>query len=240
MPVFQLTDDLLFPPPELARDDGLLAVGGDLSEERLLLAYSLGIFPWFAEGDPILWWAPDPRLVLFPADLKISKRLARTIRQNKFTVTMDTAFSAVINNCAHIRIKNGEETWITEDMKEAYCKLHELGYAHSVECWQDNTLVGGIYGIALGAAFFGESMFSKVTDSSKVALVFLAQQLTAWNFDFIDCQVRTKHLVRLGAKEITGESFYALLKKSIDKPGRLNKWQQPPYAHNNTITQIRP
>lgn len=225
MPVFQLTDDLLFPPPQLARADGLLALGGDLSEDRLLLAYSMGIFPWFSEGDPILWWAPDPRLVLFPHDLKVSRRLQRTLRQHKFQITLDTAFREVIESCAHIRIARGEETWITEDMKDAYCILHEHGYAHSVEAWREGKLAGGVYGVAIGSAFFGESMFSKVADSSKVAFVHLVNQLQKWNFDFVDCQIRTEHLVRLGAQEIPGEDFYILLKKSVNKPGFVGTWR---------------
>lgn len=225
MPVFQLTEELLFPPPQLARHDGLLAIGGDLSTERLLLAYSMGIFPWFAEGDPILWWAPDPRLILYPNELKVSKRLARTIRQNKFSITMDTCFGDVIKACAHIRLKQGEDTWITQGMIESYCRLHDLGYAHSVECWLNKKLVGGIYGIALGKAFFGESMFSKVSDSSKVALAYLVRYLLDNHFDFIDCQVRTDHLVRLGAREIPGEEFYIMLKKSIEKISLPGKWE---------------
>lgn len=224
MPVFQLDESFIFPPPQLAREDGLLAVGGDLSPTRLLVAYRMGIFPWYSEGEPILWWAPSPRLVLFPAELKVSRRLARTIRQNRFHVTLDEAFLDVISACARIRRENGEGTWIDHDMIDAYCSLHELGYAHSVECWRHGELAGGLYGLALGATFFGESMFSRIADSSKVALAFLARKLSAWDFDMIDCQIRTEHLMRLGAKEVPGPSFYDLLRKSVIKPDRRGKW----------------
>jgi len=224
VPVFQLSDDLIFPPPQLARQDGLLAVGGDLSLERLLLAYRIGIFPWFSVGDPILWWAPDPRLVLFPAELRISRRLTRTIRQNRFTVTFDTDFPAVIRHCAHVRLQKGEETWITGEMIKAYCRLHEAGYAHSVETWLDGKLAGGMYGVSLGGVFFGESMFSKVTDSSKVALVTLVQHIASLNFDMLDCQVRTEHLISMGAREIPAAKFYDLLRQSLAKPDRKGRW----------------
>ena len=204
MPVFRLTDELLFPPPDLARDDGLLAVGGDLSPERLLLAYSQGIFPWYSEGEPILWWSPTPRLILIPNEFHCSKRLARQIRQGLYRTSLDTAFREVINHCAGIRREHDNGTWIVPEMIEAYCRLHELGFAHSVECWQGNQLVGGLYGISLGGAFFGESMFSLAPNSSKIALATLCRKLARWDFDFIDCQMKTSHLQRLGAKEING------------------------------------
>ncbi|MBU0483086.1 MAG: leucyl/phenylalanyl-tRNA--protein transferase [Proteobacteria bacterium] len=211
MPVFQLEETLLFPPPQLARDDGLLAVGGDLSVERLLLAYSQGIFPWYSPGEPILWWAPDPRLVLFPDELKVSKRLARSIRQNKFQTTFNRSFREVITACSEIRAAGREGTWIDQEMITAYCRLHDLGHAHSVESWQDDKLVGGLYGVSIGKIFFGESMFSRVTDSSKVALAALVNKLESWGFTCIDCQVNTPHLISLGAREIPGEEFYHLL-----------------------------
>lgn len=224
MPVFQLTDALIFPPPHLAREDGLLAVGGDLSEPRLLLAYQMGIFPWYSPGEPILWWAPDPRLVIIPEEFKIPKRLARKIKQNMFHVTMDQAFSQVIETCAQIPRKQGKGTWIDKDMIEAYTKLHTLGYAHSVECWQENKLVGGLYGVSLGTTFFGESMFSHATDSSKVALAYLIEHLIEWNFEMIDCQITTEHLMKLGAKQLPASEFYELLEKSVTQPTRQGPW----------------
>jgi leucyl/phenylalanyl-tRNA--protein transferase len=225
MPIFRLEEELIFPPPHLASDDGLLAVGGDLSPERLLLAYSMGIFPWFSKGDPLLWWSPSPRLILELHELKISKRLQRTLRQNTFEVTMDTAFVQVITHCAHVPRRHQHDTWITPEMITAYTQLHDLGYAHSVECWQDGKITGGLYGIALGGVFFGESMFSAVADSSKVALVRLTEKLIKWDFDFIDCQIKNDHLLRLGAKEIAGEIFRARLAESIHLPGKYGKWK---------------
>ena len=224
MPVFQLSDNLLFPPPALAREDGLLAVGGDLSVPRLLLAYQHGIFPWYSPGEPILWWSPNPRLVLFPEEFHLAKRLARTIRQQIFHVTFDTDFRRIIRACAETRRKEGEGTWLNEKMIEAYCKLHSLGYAHSVECWQEGELAGGLYGVSLGAVFFGESMFSLVPDSSKVALAGLVDRLKRWDFELIDCQVGTGHLQRLGAREISGEEFSHRLGQAVARPSRLGSW----------------
>jgi len=227
MPVFQLSDSLLFPPPALAREDGLLAVGGDLSVPRLLLAYQHGIFPWYSPGEPILWWSPNPRLVLFPEEFHLSKRLGRTIRQQVFSITFDTDFSGVINQCANLRLDDGEGTWLDEAMIRAYCKLHELGHAHSVECWREGKLAGGLYGVSLGAVFFGESMFSLVRDSSKVALAGLVERLKGWDFELIDCQVGTGHLQRLGAREIPGEEFSARLAQAVAKPSRQGRWSNP-------------
>ena len=224
MPVFQLSDSLLFPPPALAREDGLLAVGGDLSVARLLLAYQDGIFPWYSPGEPILWWSPNPRLVLFPEEFHLSKRLGRTIRQQIFTLTFDTDFSGVINQCARLRLEEGDGTWLSAEMVEAYQKLHDLGHAHSVECWQEGKLVGGLYGVSLGAVFFGESMFSLVRDSSKVALAGLVDRLKGWDFELIDCQVGTGHLQRLGAREIPGEEFSHRLARAVARPSRQGKW----------------
>lgn len=224
MPVFQLSDSLLFPPPALAREDGLLAMGGDLSVPRLLLAYQHGIFPWYSPGEPILWWSPNPRLVLFPAEFHLAKRLARTIRQQVFSLTFDTAFAQVIRACGQTRRKEGQGTWLDEDMIRAYCALHDQGYAHSVECWQNGELVGGLYGVALGAAFFGESMFSLVPDSSKVALAGLVERLKGWDFELIDCQVGTGHLQRLGAREISGAEFSTRLAQAVARPSRLGSW----------------
>jgi len=226
MPVFQLDESISFPPPQMAREDGLLAVGGDLSPERLLLAYNLGIFPWYSPGDPILWWSPDPRLVLFPDDFHLSKSLVKTIRQREFTTTFDTSFAEVIRNCANTRRNKEEETWIDEEMIEAYCKLHELGYAHSVESWQGGELKGGLYGVSLGSVFFGESMFSLAPNSSKVAMAALVERLVNWEFDMIDCQVGTAHLKSLGAEEISGDEFWERLALSVDKPTLVGKWSE--------------
>ena len=224
MPVFQLSDSLLFPPPALAREDGLLAVGGDLSVPRLLLAYQHGIFPWYSPGEPILWWSPDPRLVLFPAEFHLAKRLARTIRQQVFRLSFDTNFAQVIRACSQTRRKDGLGTWLDEEMIGAYCALHEQGYAHSVECWQNGALVGGLYGVALGTVFFGESMFSLAPDSSKVALAGLVERLKGWDFALIDCQVGTGHLQRLGAREISGEEFSSRLAQAVVRPSRVGQW----------------
>ena len=225
MPVFQLTNELLFPPAELAEENGLLAIGGDLTPERLLLAYSNGIFPWYSEGEPILWWSPSPRLVIFPTELKIPKRLARLIRQDIFSLTMDMAFKKVITTCAETDNRLEKGTWITYDMQKAYCRLHEMGYAHSVECWYDNELVGGLYGVSLGSVFFGESMFSKQPNSSKVALVYLIKKLQEWDFELIDCQMKTEHLMQFGARDISGKEFQELLTKSSARPDQRGNWQ---------------
>lgn len=228
MPVFQLSDTIFFPPPELAREDGLLAIGGDLSPQRLLLAYQMGIFPWYAEGDPILWWAPTPRLIIFPQEFHLSRSLRRQINNGSFEFSMDTAFFDVITACAETRIAQQQGTWINTDMIEAYCHLHQLGFAHSVECWHQGILAGGLYGLSLGGMFFGESMFSRIANSSKAALAVLCRQLTNLKFDCIDCQMKTNHLVSLGAKEIAGREFFNLLQKSILKPDRQGKWQLMP------------
>ncbi len=225
MPVFQLTDKLIFPPAELAENNGLLAIGGDLSPERLLLAYRSGIFPWYSEGDPLLWWSPSPRLVIFPAEFKVPKRLSRLIRQEKYSVTMDLGFRQVITACADTDKRQEKGTWITDEMIEAYCQLHDMGYAHSVECRLDDELVGGLYGISLGSIFFGESMFSKQPNSSKIALVHLMNKLQEWNFDLIDCQMKTEHLMQFGAREIPGNEFHDRLAKSISSSIQTGKWQ---------------
>ena len=215
MPVFRLTKELIFPVPELAEEDGLLAVGGDLSKDRLLLAYSMGIFPWYSDDSPVLWWSPDPRLILIPEELKVSRSLRQVIKKGVFAVTMDTAFGEVIRSCAEMRRGGQQGTWITEEMIEAYIRLHRAGYAHSIESWHDDELVGGLYGIALGKAFFGESMFAKKSSASKVALVALAEYLRRLDFSFIDCQVTTEHLKSLGAREIRRKKFLQMLKKAL-------------------------
>ena len=224
MPVFQLNEQIIFPPPHLAEPEGLIAVGGDLSTERLLAAYRVGIFPWYGEGEPILWWTPDPRLVLFPEEFHPARRLLRTVKQNKFNVTADVAFAEVITNCAEQRSPNRLETWITGDMIDAYCSLHELGYAHSIECWQKGILVGGLYGIALGGVFFGESMFSSTSNSSKVALYYLVQHARQAGIKLIDCQIHTKHLISLGAREIPRSKFQKYLHSCIPEISTQSKW----------------
>jgi leucyl/phenylalanyl-tRNA--protein transferase len=227
MPVYRLSDKLAFPPVHLATHEGLLAVGGDLSVERLLLAYKSGIFPWYSDDDPILWWSPDPRLVLYPEEFKISKSLKKTMRQEVFRVTMDTAFEQVIGACAQTpRDDQGSGTWITDEMKAAYCALHERGYTHSVEAWHDHQLVGGLYGVALGRAFFGESMFSAMSDASKVCLAHLVRYLKERNYTLIDCQVATAHLASLGARTIPRETFIAQLENAVRYPSSIGPWNQ--------------
>lgn len=224
MTVFLLTDKIAFPPPHLASKEGLLAVGGDLSRKRLLHAYRMGIFPWFSDDEPILWWSPDPRLVLYPHEIKISKTLKKIIRKGVFKVTMDTAFAQVITQCAQIRLQNNQGTWIVEDMIHAYCKLHETGFAHSVEAWYRGELAGGLYGVSLGKCFFGESMFTRISNASNVALVKLAEYLNALSFDMIDCQLTTQHLLRFGAREIPRVKFLKQLEKSLKASTKIGKW----------------
>ena len=215
MPVYKLTKKLIFPPPERAADDGLLAIGGDLSVERLVLAYSMGIFPWYSDKYPILWWSPNPRLILFPAELKVSRSLRQTIKKGIYRVTTDVAFEDVIRNCATIRRKGEEGTWITDEMIEAYIRLHQAGYAHSVEAWDGDELAGGLYGVMMGKAFFGESMFAKKSDASKVAFATYAAALAENSFELIDCQVTTAHMKRFGAREISRAEFVKCLKKAL-------------------------
>lgn len=222
MPIFRLTKKLAFPDPRLASPEGLLAVGGDLSPERLLLAYSLGIFPWYGSGEPLLWWSPDPRCVLFPGEVRVTRRLERTLRQNSFRVTCNAAFEQVVDACAKVREENGEGTWLVPEMQAAYRRLHILGYAHSVEVWQDGALAGGIYGVVLDRFFFGESMFHRVTDASKVALVKLCRYLAAHRFELLDCQVPNPHLFRMGAVQMSRAAFLdRLYQNSLGHSGRL-------------------
>lgn len=225
------SDPALFPDPSyaLVEPDGLLAVGGDLSPARLLNAYRQGIFPWYSEGEPILWWSPNPRAVLFPDQLKISRSLRKTLRKHPFRVTLDTDFARVIESCSESRLdKDGSEsgTWITEAMKEAYIGLHRIGFAHSVEVWQEDELMGGLYGVSMGKVFYGESMFSRRSDASKVGFAHLVRQLSEWDFALIDCQVHTDHLASLGAIDIPRDDFMTLLDQHCD-PFELHqgRWQ---------------
>jgi leucyl/phenylalanyl-tRNA--protein transferase len=224
VPVFALTNDLIFPDPSLAEDDGLLAVGGDLSAERLLLAYSHGIFPWYSDGEPILWWSPEPRMIVLPGEFKCSKSLRQTIRTKGFKVKFDQAFEQVINACSMVRRDDQRGTWITEEMKSAYIHLHELGFAHSVETYLDGELVGGLYGVSLGKAFFGESMFHYRRDASKVAFYFLVKRLLEWEFDLIDSQVETSHLKSLCGGLVPRKKFLQLLSSSLKHPTIRGKW----------------
>jgi len=222
-----------FPDVLLALEEpnGLLAVGGDLRVERLLAAYRHGIFPWYNDDQPILWWSPDPRAVLFPERLKVSRSLGKTLRKHPFRVTADQAFAEVMAACGGPR-RGANGTWITPAIKQAYGRLHELGIAHSVESWRGDELVGGLYGVAIGRVFFGESMFSRVTDASKVAFVYLVRQLQRWGYELIDCQVRTEHLVSLGAETIPRAEFTRLLERWSAVEGRPGPWilEEPPEA----------
>ena len=218
-PVDQFPDVVL----ALREPDGLLAVGGDLSPARIIAAYRQGIFPWYSEGQPILWWSPDPRSVLFPEHLKVSRSLRKTLRKNRFKVTVDEAFQQVMECCAAPR--QGESgTWITPEMKRAYQRLHDIGVAHSVECWEGDELAGGLYGIAIGQVFFGESMFSRRSDASKVAFVHLVEMLRRWGFGLIDCQVASQHLASLGAVSIPRMQFVRMLNKLCARPAREGDW----------------
>lgn len=221
-----LNDTTPFPPVEqaLRSPNGLLAAGGTLVPHRLLDAYRHGIFPWFNEGDPVLWWSPDPRMVLFPDEFKVSRSLRKTLRNKIFEVRVDTSFESVMRACAAPR-KGQAGTWINEDMVAAYGRLHRMGLAHSVEAWREDKLVGGLYGIGIGRVFYGESMFSRETDASKVAIAHLAAQLRRWNFGMIDCQMKTLHLASLGAREIPRAEFIRRLKELVQYPDLAGRWQ---------------
>lgn len=221
MPIYRLAQEPVFPPPELAEPDGLLAIGGDLSPERLMAAYRQGIFPWFEPEGPILWWSPDPRLVLFADEVRITRRLARTIRQARFETRHDTAFAQVIRACAETPRRHESGTWITPEMQRAYIRLHELGHAHCMESWSGGKLVGGVYGIRVGRVFCGESMFHHETDASKVALAAMIEQLRHEGVDLIDCQVASQHLISFGAREISRAAFLRHLKSGLKSASRL-------------------
>ena len=209
--MFLLDEDLWFPPVEYASEEGILAIGGDLSVERLLLAYRSGIFPWFNENEPIVWYSPDPRMVLFPEKLKVSKSMKQLIKSDKFTVTFNKDFAGVIANCKDIFRRGQGGTWITKEMQQAYINFHKQGYAKSVEVWQNDELVGGLYGIDLGSVFCGESMFSKVSNTSKLAFIMLVESLKRQQYKLVDCQVYTDHLASLGAEEIPRSEFLKYL-----------------------------
>jgi leucyl/phenylalanyl-tRNA--protein transferase len=230
VPIYRLDREVAFPDPALAEPDGLLAVGGDLSPERLLAAYALGIFPWFDDRSPILWWSPDPRLVLEPRDLHVSRSLERTLRRGRYRVTADAAFERVIRSCARRERPGQSGTWITAGMVDAYVRLHELGFAHSFEAWAGDTLAGGLYGVSLGAAFFGESMFADARDASKVAFARAVRWLGAAGATLVDCQVRTEHLVSLGAREIPRRAFLARLEAALRAPTLRGRWEIEPPA----------
>ncbi len=222
-----------FPDPRLASDEGLLAYGGDLSVERLLLAYKKGIFPWFSKGDPILWWSPNPRLLLYPDKFKVRKSFRRVLRSGKFSVTFDQQFLEVIRNCATVEREGQEATWIVDEMIDAYTRLHEEGFAHSVEVHKEGKLVGGLYGVAYGKAFFGESKFSLVSDASKVAFKALSDVLGSRGYDFIDCQMKTDHMIGLGAEVVKRDLFLDSLELTIKKPTDIGSWQHFTWEYDN-------
>jgi leucyl/phenylalanyl-tRNA---protein transferase len=221
MAVYLLSDEPTFPPAHMATPEGLLAVGGDLRPERLVEAYRNGIFPWYSSGEPILWWSPDPRLVLYPEELHISRSLSRTIRKSTYEISFDTDFQQVIQACGQVR---REGTWITPEMIAAYIRLHELGIAHSVEARFQGQLAGGLYGVSLGRAFFGESMFSRMSDASKVCLAYLITFLKEKGFSLIDCQISTQHLQRMGARSISRKTFIRQLRQALQYPSLQYSW----------------
>ena len=217
-------NQIIFPDPSNANPEGLLAYGGNLEPETIIQAYTQGIFPWYDESSPIMWWSPDPRMVLFPKEMKISNSLKHTLNSRKYKCSFDQSFKEVISQCARVSRAGQKGTWITSEMQKAYLKLHKMGLAHSVETWKNDQLIGGLYGISLGSAFFGESMFHHMPDASKVALYYLNEHIKKWNFDFIDAQTPTSHLKSMGAKEISRDKFLNLLGKSMKKPNKTGSW----------------
>jgi leucyl/phenylalanyl-tRNA--protein transferase len=229
-----LVDDAPFPPAEqaLIEPNGLLCAGANLSAERILSAYRQGIFPWFSAGQPILWWSPDPRMVLFPSEFKLSRSLRKTLKAGDYTIRLDSHFNEVIKACAHTERAGQPGTWITPDMQRAYRQLHELGWAHSVETWRGDRMIGGLYGLAIGHMFYGESMFSQQTDASKIAVAHLARFLEQHDFGMVDCQMRTEHLASLGAREIPRSDFLARLRVLCDSPVAPGRWPEAGAAFN--------
>jgi len=224
MPVFRLDDRLVFPPVHLA-EDGLLALGGDLRPERLILGYTKGIFPWYAENLPILWHSPDPRMIMTTRDLVVQRSLRKAIRKQPYALRMDTAFDDVLAGCAGSPRPGQTGTWLIPEMIDAYRKLYDLGFAHSIEAWRGEELVGGLYGVSLGAAFFGESMFARAPDASKIAYTAIVRQLDAWRIGLIDCQVHTEHLERFGAYEVPRVRYLELLARALDEPTKRGRWR---------------
>lgn len=214
MPVYQLSDEIMFPNPDLAEEDGLLAIGGDLSFERLILAYCNGIFPWYSDDEPILWWCPKPRFIIKPTEVNISKSMKRVFNKGEFKVTFNKDFKGVIKNCKELR-ENKEGTWITNEIMEAYINLHKKGFATSVEVYKDKELVGGLYGVKIGKCFFGESMFSKESNASKVALISICKKLEEEGYIFLDCQMHTNHLESMGGKFVSWEQFKKMLQEGL-------------------------
>lgn len=223
MPVFRLDSRLVFPPVELA-EDGLLAVGGDLSPQRLLLGYSQGIFPWYGAKTPILWHSPDPRMVMTTGELVVNRSLRKAIRRRPYELRIDTAFREVLRHCAESPRPGQDGSWLIPEMIDAYAELHGLGFAHSFEAWRDGEQVGGLYGVSLGACFFGESMFARAPDASKIAFAAAIAQLEAWGITLVDCQVHTDHLDRLGAREVSRAEFLQRLRVALDQPTRRGRW----------------
>ncbi|WP_320044862.1 leucyl/phenylalanyl-tRNA--protein transferase [uncultured Desulfobacter sp.] len=240
MPLFRLSERIEFPPAWLARPDGLLCIGGDLCPTRLTLAYKRGIFPWFSNREPILWWSPDPRLVLFPSEIRVSKSLGKIIRKNCFSIRVNTAFEQTIVACSKPRQDKPDGTWLVDEMIDAYITLHKMGIAHSVEAWKNDQLVGGLYGVSLGKTFFGESMFSRVSNASKVALVALARELDCQGFGMIDCQVTSGHLLRMGAQEITRDRFLDILNHGINQKVPDSLWRSGRHIFPQIKTDSNP
>lgn len=224
MPIFALNNEIVFPPVQLAEESGVLAVGGDLSPERLIEAYRCGIFPWYTDGDPIIWWSPNPRFVLFPAELYVSKTMRQVLRRSVFTITCDGDFRGVIQGCREPR-KKERGTWITDEMLEGYVRLHEMGIAHSIEAWQGNELAGGLYGLSLGRCFFGESMFTRTDNASKAAFITLVRKLASLDFIIVDCQVYTAHLESLGARHIDREEYLEILSEGLRHETLQGSWK---------------
>ena len=224
MPVYRLSDRPVFPDPELAEPEGLIAVGGDLSSERLLNGYRQGIFPWYSDGDPLLWWSPDPRVVLDPGELHVPRSLAKLRRKRPYELSFDRCFEEVVRGCSRTPRPGQDGTWITDEMCRAYVRLHELGFAHSVEAMEEGQLVGGLYGVALGGVFFGESMFSLAADASKLAFVALCERLVDWGFELVDCQLHTEHLARFGAREQARSDFLRDLHGALALEGKPGSW----------------